>query len=224
MAKKDREERNIKPLLAVALIFLLLYYLVPRGYTMLKQAQYRGKLTNYMREINAKVTQKVAFYQESFVEMYAYTRNDLGSSPLTPISYLYGKNSCEESIDTIRFKSTMMPSVCVDGSILSTNGICILRAQPGSVINGARYYMVYLDLDCHGGAFNKDKYKNSNFVDIDKYAIDPEYEDIVPLIFNLSEGNFYLSYFPDKTDERYKKVQRLFKCPKGLFYDKKCEI
>lgn len=220
MAENEKEKSSVgKKIFITILILGFIGYLAPNAWQMIKQAAYRGRLNQLVSNINRKIDEKVAMYEESFMEMYSYT-----SDSLTPISYVFSRNSCSEEINVEKYKQNIMPSKCVDKKYLSTSNVCIIHIDPGKFVNNQYYYMVYLDLDCKKGKLNQDYYATMSPQAIDRYARDPYYDDVLAMIFEQSGENFYLKPFPDRKNDYYKKYHMLVECKKGLFYTKKCEI
>ena len=220
MSGKENEKSNTGKKVFLAILTLgILGYITPNACQMIKQATYRGRLNQLVSNINRKIDEKVAMYDESFMEMYSYTQDSL-----TPISYVFSRNSCQEKINVEKYKQNIMPSKCVDNKYISTSNVCLIHIEPAKFVDNQYYYMVYLDLDCKKGKLNDEYYRTMNTQSIDRYARDPYYDDVLSMIFEQTGENFYLKPFPDKSKDYYKKYHMLVNCKKGLFYTKKCDI
>ena len=173
---------------------------------------YKGTLKRYITAINTGIDKKVATMQENYDEVaFRLRANTTPQTMLTPISYVYGRNRCQDEVNSDFFGSPILESKC-EGNYMSTKRgakICILKVDPEYITANGSYFVVYIDLDCKGGKFGKDKYNSESIERIDYYARSADYPDIHALVFEHKNNNHYIGLYPQKTDSRYKKSSKL---------------
>lgn len=212
--KKDYDAKNKEKMKKIYMtIFVLIVFIIwfMAGF---KTFLYKGTLKRYIETINTGIDKKNAEMQESYDEAAFRLKGQTArESLLTPISYVYGRNRCQDEVNDSFFGQPILDSKC-DGNYMSTKRgakICILKIDPEYVTAYGNYFVVYVDLDCRAGKFKGDKYTKEGISKIDYYSRSDEYPDIHALVFEHKKGNHYIGLYPQKNDTRYKKSAKLLK-------------
>lgn len=212
--KKDYDAQQKEKMKKVYMALFILFVLIVWFLTGFKTFLYKGTLKHYMETINTGIDKKTDEMQENYDEVAFRLKGQTArESLLTPISYVYGRNRCQDPINDSFFGRPILESKC-DGNYMSTKRgakICILKINPEYVTAYGNYFIAYVDLDCRAGKFNKDKYNNETINKIDYYSRSDEYPDIHALVFEHKKGNHYIGLYPQKNDTRYKKSAKLLK-------------
>ncbi len=210
--KKDYDAQHAEKMKKLYIAGVILLAFIIWFLTGFQKFLYKGTLKRYITTINTGIDKKTAENQENYDEIaYRLRGNTAPDTIITPISYVYGRNRCQDAVNDNFFGRPILDSKC-DGNFLSTKRgakICILKVNPEYVTAEGNYFIVYVDLDCRNGKFNKDKYTTDNIERIDQFARLDDYPDIHALIFEYRNGNHYINLYPKKTDSRYKKSSKL---------------
>ena len=210
--KKDYDAQHKQKMKRVYATVFILIAIVVWFMTGFKTFLYKGTLKRYITAINTGIDKKTAESQENYDEIALRLRgNTSPDTMLTPISYVYGRNRCQDSVNSDIFGSPILESKC-EGNYLSTKRgakICILKVDPEYITANGTYFITYIDLDCKGGKFNADKYNQQTIDRIDYFSRSDDYPDIHALVFEYKNGNHYIGLYPQKTDTRYKKSAKL---------------
>ena len=210
--KKDYDAKHKEKMKKIYTASFFLLIAIIWFMTGFKTFLYKGTLKKYITTINTEIDKKTAELQENYDE--AALRLASQRSPqnmLTPISFVYGRNRCQDPVNAEFFGRAILESKCVDNYMATKRGaqICILKVDPEYVTATGNYFVTYIDLDCKSGKFGADKYTKQNIEKIDYYSRSDEYPDIHALVFGHKKGNHYIGLFPQKTDTRYKKSSKL---------------
>lgn len=210
--KKDYDAKHQEKMKKIYIAAVILVAFIIWFMTGFQNFLYKGTLKRYIQTINTEIDKKNAELQENYDEVALRLRgNTSPETMLTPISYVYGRNRCKDDVNAEIFGRPILGSKC-DGNYMSTNRgakICILKVDPEYITASGTHFVVYVDLDCRGGKFNKDKYTKENIDRIDYFSRSDDYPDIHALVFEYRDGNHYIGLFPSKTDSRYKKSSKL---------------
>ncbi len=210
--KKDYDAKHKEKMKKVYTALFVVVVLIIWFATGFKTFLYKGTLKHYIETINTGIDKKTAELQENYDEVAFRLKGQTApQNLLTPISYVYGRNRCQDEVNDSFFGRAILESKC-DGNYMATKrgaNICILKIDPEYVTAYGNYFVVYIDLDCRGGKFNGDKYNKAGISKIDYYSRSDEYPDIHALVYQYKKGNHYIGLYPQKTDSRYKKSAKL---------------